>query len=286
MLLPMQRIKPAVVLETIDLCWELHEVGHKVRKPVFMHPDTPGFPSDIQGIISATARRTEESFEAVIHLAGGGYTSQAAMLIRSMFEDVVVAHWLLLHVDAGDYYSGRFARHREAMILGLQRVAEKYGGPTVDVSGVTNDPQALIDEFGLHVERSWWDRDPAGQKVSLPAIVAEVGTAQRFWGRTYGATPIFRETYDLAIKWSNQYLHHTALGVMLAADPEQRLSIVGPRPVAVLSRAYYCYAMVICAVIDAAGGTPQLDPFWATFMSGLQQLLLLTSREAQEDSRS
>ena len=54
-------------------------------------------------------------------------------------------------------------------------------------------------------------------------MVAEIGSADRFWGRTHGETPILRETYDMVVKWANQFLHHTAFGITMVHVDEAYL---------------------------------------------------------------
>ena len=74
----------------------------------------------IASLAAATVARTEQTYEAVLMLAET-HAQQAAMLLRSMFEDVVVVHWLLLHEDEIDHYAGRLVRHANAMTLAQDR---------------------------------------------------------------------------------------------------------------------------------------------------------------------
>jgi hypothetical protein len=41
--------------------------------------------------------RSTRTFEAIVHLGSRGFGEQAAMLNRSLFEDMVDAHWVSLH---------------------------------------------------------------------------------------------------------------------------------------------------------------------------------------------
>jgi Family of unknown function (DUF5677) len=253
----------------MEACWAVHRAGNDVPKPLQKNVETGLIAPTVQGIISGTAARCEKTFEAVLHLSKNGYTQQAAMLIRSMFEDVIVAHWLLLHEDEGEFYGERFLRHQHAMYLAADRVSKRYGAPTADLSEIRDHEADLEAEFGPTAERSWWGRNAMNESNRLPAMVAEIGSADRFWGRTYGETPILRETYDMVVKWANQFLHHTAFGITMVHVDEAYLAIASPHPADVIGRAYYNYAMAICAVIDAAGETPQFTPFWQVFMGGL-----------------
>ena len=268
----------------LGICWALHAAGATVPKPAEI--SAGGVVSaTIPGIISATAGRSEKTYESVLHLAASNYGQQAAMLLRSMFEDVVVAHWLLLHEDEVEHYVGRFLRHAEAMQLEAARVAERFKAPPVEITeALKSKEDELIAEFGPNAERSWWGKDAKGQAVRLPAMISAIGTAERFWGRTHGETPVFEETYAVVVKWSNQLLHHTAYGLMMEVIDAEHFSIASPRPVVVIGRAYYLYAMMICAVIDVNGTVPQYTPFWQQFMGGLPAMAVATGqdREAHE----
>jgi hypothetical protein len=275
----MPAIKPASFHRALDVCWELRRAGGDIDKPV--SASASGVTAaTAPGIIAATAGRTEQTYEAVLHLATSDYSQQGAMLIRGMFEDVAVTHWLLLHMDEAEHYTGRFIRHRDAMRLALDRVAERYGAPRGEISDIKPNEVALISEFGRYAEHSWWGRDAQGNAHGLPQMVEQIGTAQQFWGRTHGKTPVFRETYDLVNKWANQFLHHTAWGITPVHVPgSETATIAGPRPIDVISRAYYLYAMMICGVLDANNVTPQTTPFWAQFMDGFPILVRSTGAD-------
>jgi hypothetical protein len=274
----MPTIKAASFHRALDACWELRHAGADVPKPVSAS-GTGITAATIPGIIAATAGRTEQTFEAVLHLAANDYSQQGAMLLRGMFEDVVVTHWLLLHQAEAEHYTARFVRHRDAMRLAADRVAERYGAPRAELSDIKPNEAALISEFGRYAERSWWSRDAQGNTIRLPQMVEEIGTAPRFWGRTHGKTPVLRENYDIVNKWANQFLHHTALGITPVHTGSETVAIAAPRPVDVISRAYYMYATVICAVLDANEVTPQTTPFWAQFMDGFPVLVMSTGAD-------
>jgi hypothetical protein len=271
-------IKPASFHRALDVCWELHAAGGEVEKPL----SAPGVATpavSIRGIISVTAGRTEQTFAAVLNLAANDFSQQGAMLMRSMFEDVAVVHWLLLHEDEESHYVGCFERHRNAMRLALDRAAEQYDGPREDVSDIKPDEADLISEFGKYAQRSWWEANAQGERVKLPQLVEQIGSARRFWGRTYGETPVFAQHYDVVNKWANQFLHHTALGATPVQVGNERATLAAPRAVDVVARAYYLYAMAICAALDANGTTPQTTPFWDQFMEGFPILVMSTGAD-------
>jgi hypothetical protein len=264
-------IHSAVPITAFDFAWALHDAAQVVVKPVVVSDS--GLPAPTPGsLIAATASRTEQTYEAVLMLAET-HAQQATMLLRSMFEDVVVVHWLLLHEDEVDHYARRLSRHANAMTLAQDRSLAAQEGPRANLNHLRASEAELIAEFGQYAQKAWWERDASGQENRLPAMVDEIVTAKRFWGRTHGETEIFRHTYQLTNKWANSYLHHTLHGILLRRFDEDRYIAAAPSSVMVVSQAYYLYAMAICAVIDANGTTPQTTPFWGQFMSADPQMI-------------
>ena len=49
-----------------------------------------------RSLIFAVFARATLTYRAVLHLCRGGYTEQADMLNRSLFEDMAIAHWISL----------------------------------------------------------------------------------------------------------------------------------------------------------------------------------------------
>jgi hypothetical protein len=245
----------------LKACADLERASETVPKIV-----ADGLP----GILSGTAVRAQRTFHAICELVVQDYTQQAAMLLRSLFEDMVVMHWLLLNEANGDWYAQRLLAHRDAMMLAAERVDKMLGWPSrSDVSHLVGRENEL-KQFGDYAQRDWWAYDAKGTKRSLPKLVAEVGQADRFRGRTHGETPVLEHVYQVVHKWANQQLHHTAAGLGVVRIDDTTVALDGPTPLQVLSPAYYCFAMTVCAIVDLGGITPQEHPFWTTFSDGLQ----------------
>lgn len=230
----------------------------------------------IPGIVAGTAVRVEQTFAAVLLLVEQGLSQQGAMLLRSMFEDMVVMHWLVLHETESDYYVARLQAHRDAMVLAAARVDAAIGWPArADVTALLDRQDDLTTEFGRFAQRDWWSRDPSGRRLSLADLVREVGSAERFRGRTHGVTPVLNEHYQVVNKWATQYLHHTAVSLGVVRTSDTSVALSAPTPGQVLSPAYYVYAMSVCAALDINGDYPQRSPFWQEFMTGLTSIAAL-----------
>ena len=102
-------------------------------------------------------------------------------------------------------------------------------------------------------------------------VVTELEEAERFHPRMRGEKPILREMYEKAQKWNTQLLHHTAAGMPLALNRENRLrpwAIPPPAEMTVLAQAYWVHAQLVLLVLDVA---PNQDwrEFEAIFLQGL-----------------
>lgn len=261
--------------EILAVCVDLERAAEEVPKIA-----ADGLP----GIISGTAVRAHRTFHAICELVSQDYTQQAAMLLRSLFEDMVVMHWLLLNEADGEWYAQRLLAHRDAMMLAVERVDKLLGWPSrADVSHLLGRENEL-KEFGDFAQCDWWAYDSKGTKRTLAKLVAQVGQADRFRGRTHGETPVLEHMYQVVHKWANQQLHHTAAGLGVVRIDETTVALDGPTPLQVLAPAYYCFAMTVCVIVDLSGITPQEHPFWNTFWSGQRTFSDLTGhRPGAED---
>jgi hypothetical protein len=75
-------------------------------------PATPA-----EELVLRTLARARGTYTAIIELVETERTLPAAMLGRSLFEDMVVTHWLVLHKEHPDWLIERFERHCDAMRL-------------------------------------------------------------------------------------------------------------------------------------------------------------------------
>jgi hypothetical protein len=68
-----------------------------LRLLAFVDGDTFVLDTLFNQILHGTFMRSRETFAGTCVLLSEGLPVQAAMLVRSLFEDMVVAHWVVLH---------------------------------------------------------------------------------------------------------------------------------------------------------------------------------------------
>jgi hypothetical protein len=147
-----------------------------------------------------TYARSTKTYQAALRLAFVGYGVQATMIGRSLFEDMVLAHWIDLNpAEAIDL----FDRHRLFQIGEYSRLERKHGQehPAAGEWDILPDEQqkAIRGEFAR--TRTWW-------KKPLRAIVEDIESS---WDSEDRKT-LWR-LFDLVHHRSNNVLHHSAVGI-------------------------------------------------------------------------
>jgi hypothetical protein len=184
-------------------------------------------------IVSATFMRSRETFTATHNLVAYHFGVQAAMLVRSLFEDMVVAHWLVLNRDDSDWLVARFQRHRDAMALYQDKLQREtgwdLGRPVANAATLRSQQNALFGEFGRAAQKDWWDPGSEGKGTGQPLGLRGIAQrleeeaasggmfAIRFAG---GQEPLLARMELVVHKWLTQFLHHTALGLPFAMTPD------------------------------------------------------------------
>lgn len=182
-------------------------------------------------LIYATIARSARTFESACLLLENGMAVQAAMVSRSLFEDVVVAHWVAMNVKRGSagWLGEKFLRQRAA-ISDLQtelRQSTKFSAtpPIARPEGIGVSSEDLKEEFGRKVAGDWWDPgregDGSGKAVGLRKLVLELEEAARthemFHPRFAGGKESVLARMDQVIhKWLAQCAHHTVVGLPFA----------------------------------------------------------------------
>jgi hypothetical protein len=181
-------------------------------------------------LVVSTALRSANTFKSILVLVETGLPSQAAMLARPLFEDLVVGHWLLLNRTDPDWLVERFFRHRDAIALHQTKVERDTRwtmGPALPTAPkVASKQNPLLAEFGGEAQKNWWDPgDDKGRPLGLRRIAEKLEQAAadgtmfspRFAG---GDEPLLRRFEQAAYKWFTQFLHHTAIGLPMQPMPE------------------------------------------------------------------
>lgn len=200
-------------------------------------------------IILAEVSRATKTFDAVIRLCRDGFGEQAAMLNRSLFEAMVIAHWTSIHRREA---VGLFVRHAQfTSVLWFE---------TLDVLGWLDDADRaerpkigpkrraeFVKLFGPYGTQPWVRRN-------VPTLVSEI---EHLWDDTGRAQ--LRAMHDVPHRHNNQMLHSTATAISAAhvgtTATELRLTI-GPSNLLVeraLLSAFWIYGQVLSLVIDVFG---------------------------------
>lgn len=216
--------------------------GRSIQKS---SPDEPPGADEIIGLLFARATKT---FKAAILLVRQGYGEQASMLNRSLFEGMVVAHWVTANEGAATerFFRGwRFDRYLLARVLentGWLPDGTKAPGPDLSEAELL----AMRGEFGTYGHKLWTGHN------SLRELVDEIETD---WGDE-GERQMLRNFLRVVNRDNNQLLHSTVSGLAEAAtgmaDDGLYLS-VGPSETRIeqaLFPAYWTYAETFGVLID------------------------------------
>ncbi|HEV2857899.1 MAG TPA: DUF5677 domain-containing protein [Solirubrobacterales bacterium] len=227
----------------------------------------------MEQILGATAARAKETFRSMCLLAGEHQTVQAAMLCRSIFEDMVVMHWLVLHDDDPEFLTTRFMDSLDAMRLNEARTAERHGQMPPDVSDLEAREEQLVKDFGSNAQRQWWAVRRNGTPIKMPEVITELENAEQFQPRLKGEKPILREMFEKAQKWNTQLLHHTPAGTPVRLNRENPLRpLEAPTPAVPMAifPAYWSYGQVVLLVLDVVPNQDRRS-FERIFLKGLAE---------------
>jgi hypothetical protein len=240
--------------------------------PSFLDKGTWKPASPLEDLVLRTLARGRATYMTIVNLVETDSTLQAAMLSRSLFEDMVVAHWLVLHREDPDWLVQRFDDHRDAMRLhdATMRDQVNFLPSGDDVSDLVGREEALRRVFGKYAERDWWGQDREGRKVSMPEVVSRLAADPRFQPRLRGEAPILEQYYALQHKAWTQALHHTAAGMQIHPNESGRFPLaVGPSPLLVLFGNYWVFGQLIFVALELGADDSVFAYFEKLFLSGL-----------------
>jgi Family of unknown function (DUF5677) len=240
--------------------------------PNFLDKGTWKPATDLEDVVLRTLARGRGTYTTILDLVERGQSLQAAMLGRSLFEDMVVAHWLVLHDADPDWLIRRFNDHQDAMRLYDATIRQEVNflPSGDDVSDLAGREHELRAEFGKYAERDWWGRDSEGRRVKMPALVARLAASRRFQPRLKGEQPILEQYYAVQHKAWTQALHHTAAGMHVRSDKDGRFPVaISPNSFLVLFGNYWVFGQLIFVALELAGSQPTFDYFEKLFLAGL-----------------
>jgi len=223
---------------------------------------------DIEGLIYATVVRSARTFEGICSLLRSGLAVQAAMLCRSLFEDMVVGHWMFYNGKDPDWMVERFLRQREAIALHQRRLGRQtkaFMGPPIPMAkDAPKREQELQQEFGSEATRDWWNPGREGEgkggDVKLRKLIGLLEDAAarqemfhpRFAG---GEAPLLRRTELVSNKWFNQCIHHTSLGLPFTLTDERKVEIPEDPMLVVSFNSTWLFAQQVYLAMDVARRT-------------------------------
>ena len=227
-------------------------------------------------LIYATVSRSSRTYQGVCILLRAALPVQAAMLTRTLFEDVIVAHWILFNYKNPDWLVERFLRHREAIALHQKKVGEQTGwniGPPIPTpEGIEKRAEQLRAEFGKEAQWDWWDPGHQGrghgQRVGLRKIVGRLEHAaekhEMFHPRFAGGEQPLIRNMDLVInKWLSQCIHHTTVGLPFTPVDNENVELSGAVPEVVAFSASWLFAQQIYLLFDIEKqGYKPIDVAW------------------------
>lgn len=197
-------------------------------------------------IILAEIARGTKTFDGLLRLCREGFGEQAAMLNRSLFEAMVIAHWTSIHRREA---VGLFVRHAEFSRVLWFEAFDALGwlddGDEADrVSIGPKKRKEYVKLFGTYGTRPWVKRN-------VPELIEEI---EHLWDETGRAQ--LHAMHDVPHRHNNQLLHSTATAISAAhlgtTGAELRLTI-GPSNLFVeqeLLTAYWIYGQVISLMFD------------------------------------
>lgn len=201
-------------------------------------PEDPPTDDAAGRLIFRTYGRSSKSYQAAVRLAAIGYGVQSGMIGRSLFEDMLVAHWLRRFPEKA---LELFERHRRASLAALEQTLEQYH--------MLGDLQADItdeDRANVALARQHWTGKTMRQ------LLADV---EDEWKHEIDRR-LIHQAHDLFHFFNNQLLHHTSISLGIIAGEERagRVPIeLGPHMAYVgdaLMVAFVSYSNTMSLVLD------------------------------------
>lgn len=194
-------------------------------------------------LMAAIFARSFTTYWSAVELASSGFGHQAAMLNRSLVEDMVDLHWITIDSERA---ITQFRDHElHSRMLTADAARESYGDmldreqiPTFD----ENERKRLDDLFGPHGERSW-----TGLNVHK-----RVAAIAPMWGDRRDALQFYRRVVH---RDNNQLLHLSALAMqrVITSETDDSLHVkIGPQPIRIdqaLIAAFWVFAQMLDLMI-------------------------------------
>jgi hypothetical protein len=168
-------------------------------------------------LLAVQATRATHSFESVIVLCSIGRGVQAAMINRSLLEDVLDVHWVAAHADEAPALADQ---HERLLELGERALFERFGRPAAPLD---ENERADLDRLGKLYDgfrRSW----------TLASDASRIAVIKERWIDPAAAV-LIDQTYEVIQRQNNALLHSSPTALGIAMNPGRRgPNRVGPDP--------------------------------------------------------
>lgn len=207
-----------------------------------------GIESTADGLVVAILARSTDTFTCSLRNVRLGYGAQAAMLNRSLFEDMADAHWVNTDPETAE---ARYSDHDEHGRMLLAETVATFPDmyPHIDFPEFDPAERKRLDKaFGDFGQKPW----------SGLSLHERVKLIKDQWTTGMDREGL-RFMHVLAHRENNQTLHVSAqsLGAVVALDDSGRPAFrVGPRPDMVrraMFGAFWTFTQTITLVIDRFG---------------------------------
>jgi hypothetical protein len=249
-------IPRAFALE-LAACDELFAFAWERMRPWRGRSLDPG--ADI--LMMAGAARGTKTFRASIDECRRGYAEQAAMLNRSLFEDMAVAHWIHANEAEAQALFEKAVAYDNHLVWRIREELD-WNEPGDAAPQVSAEELAEMKRlFGSYGTNLWTGH------ASLRALLRDI---QEQWGEHRDQLWRF---YDVAHRENNQTLHSTARSLVrtvIGDRPEELTLSMGASTVHLsqgLHGAYWNYGQLYSVVAEHFG-LPDRDRFAELFDDG------------------
>jgi hypothetical protein len=197
-------------------CDRLYEFVRDMRSPWRGR----SFAREADSIIFGLLCRSANTFWCALRHLRTGYGQQAAMLNRSLFEDMVDAHWVSVEPDKAELLYHEHDKHSKMVLAERMGGFEQLFGPMCLPDGDPEERKRLDNLFGRYGDRPW----------STVGIHGRIKKIEHLWP-TDRDRDVVRFMYLIAQRWNNQTLHVSPQSLNLVmTDPQSGEPTFGVGP--------------------------------------------------------
>jgi hypothetical protein len=235
-------VDPAEVRALFELQFQACEALYDFAKA--RRPYAPAEGDHYAHLMFRTYVRASKSYQGAYKLAFDGYGAQSYSLGRSVYEDMLVAHWVTLNPQSAP---GQFARHERLMRARFRGYYLRHGLP-FDEERYPQIPRAELKQL-----RQEWRGKHHWTKKSMDELYAEV---RHLFPERGNHRRLLDQVDAILHTGSNLIAHHSYLSLDAAVPelPEGRtLADVGASPMLIgqaLFIGFFAYFNVVTLLLD------------------------------------